>query len=115
MDAPTKVGAGLRADCESLFSLFGRTQEGDGLLVGLVWMVEEMGHEILAYGWEQIAGLVDVFVFPPLRWHVWDLADVDQISWMQFKLRSLNHRLSVPKSQSLNVPARTGCFALPSG
>lgn len=69
----------LRADGKSLLALFGGAYESDCLLVSLVWRMEQVSHEIFADGWYKVTRLIDILLFPRLRWHVWYFTDIDEV------------------------------------
>ena len=87
MDTPSDARALLRADDESLLAFLGRSEEGDGtLVVGVFRMMEEVSHEVLADGWDEVAWLVEVFVFLGLGRYIGNFADVDEVFDVKLKL-----------------------------
>lgn len=86
VDAPSNIYTHLRANCEFLFPLLRRPQKGDGLFISIVRVMEEMTHEVLANGREQVAGLIKIVLVSGLRRHIGEFADIDKVFRMQFKL-----------------------------
>lgn len=87
MDTPSDTRALLGADHEFLLALLGRPEECDGaLVVGVFGVMEEVGHEVLADGRDEVAGLVYVLVFPGVGRYVGDFADVDEVFDVKLEL-----------------------------
>ena len=104
--APADTRPSLRADDEFLFTLLGRAQEGDGfLVVGVFGVVEEVSHQVLADGRDEVDGLVRVVVFPAFRGQVGDFADVDVVFDVEFELQG---RLAMSKDALFGGPKGMG-------
>ena len=87
MNPPPDTRALLRTDTEFLLPFLGRPEERDGALIVCVFgVVEEVRHEVLADGRDEVAGLVDVLVFLGLGRDVGDFADVDEVFDVQLEL-----------------------------
>ena len=93
MNPPSDTRALLRADDEFLLPFLGRAEECYGALVVCVFgVVEEVSHEVLADGGDEVAGLVGVFVFFGLGRDVGDFADVDEVFDVELELATPSHQ-----------------------
>ena len=87
MNTPSDARPLLRADAEFLLAFLRRSEESDGaLVVGIFRVVEEVSHEMLADGRNEVAGLVDIFVFLGLGRDIGDFADVDEVLDVELEL-----------------------------